>query len=138
MQIAKDGTVFSYGNSFYTGALPSSSPLKKRDFKDAVTAVSGASSILDLGVSADGATAEATDRIETYTIKGTSGAVSDPEARLVYFVQSDGTLALTWRVETDVSSDWLLSYVNAETTDQIHGVVNYVSQAVDIDATYLV
>lgn len=118
--------------------MPSSSPLKKRDFKDAVTALSGASSVLDLGVSADGATAEATDRIETYSIKGTSGAVSDPEARLVYFVTSDGTLALTWRVETDVSSDWLLSYVNAETTDQVHGVVNYVSQAVDIDATYLV
>lgn len=118
--------------------MPSSSPLKKRDFKDAVTALSGASSILDLGVSADGATAEATDRIETYSIKGTSGAVSDPEARLVYYVQSDGTLALTWRVETDVSSDWLLSYVNAETTDQVHSVINYVSQAVDIDATYLV
>lgn len=118
--------------------MPSSSPLKKRDFKDAVTALSGASSILDLGVSSDGAAAEATDRIETYKITGTSGAVSDPEARLVYYVKNDGTLALTWRVETDVSSDWLLSYVNADTTEEVHGVINYVSQAVDVDATYLV
>lgn len=118
--------------------MPETSPLRKRDFKDSVTALNGASSILELGVSADGATAEATDRIETYTIKGTSGAQSDPEARLVYFVKADGTLALTWRVETDVSSDWLLSYVNAETTSEVHGVVNYVSQAVDVDATFLV
>lgn len=112
--------------------------MKKRDFKDSVTALSGASSILDLGVSADGASAQATDRIETYTITGTSGAESDPEARLVYFVKDDGTLALTWRVETDISSDWLLSYVNAETTSEVHGVVNYVSQAVNVDASYLV
>lgn len=130
--------MFSHGNSFYTGAIPETSPLRKRDFKDSVTALSGASSILQLDVSADNATAEATDRIETYTIKGTSGVVKDPEARLVYFVRDDGTLVLTWRVETDISSDWLLSYVNAETTSEVLGVVNYVSNAVDVDATYLV
>lgn len=56
----------------------------------------------------------------------------------MYFVKEDGTLSLTWRVETDISSDWLLSYVNAETTAEVHGVVNYVSQAVDVDATFLV
>lgn len=110
----------------------------KRDYQDAVTALEGASSVLDLGVSSSGATVEATDRIETYTIKGTSGAVSDPEARLVYFVKDDGTLALTWRVETDISSDWLLSYVDAETSEQVHAVVNYVAQAVNVNANYLV
>lgn len=134
-QIAKDGTVFSHGNSFYTGTLPETSPLKKRDFQDSLTALSGASSILQLDVSSDDASVEATDRIETYTIKGTSGAQSDPEARLVYFVKDDGTLELTWRVETDIGNDWLLSYVNAETTSEVYGVVNYVA---DIDASYLV
>lgn len=135
VNIAKDGSVFSHGNSFYTGALPETSPLKKRGFKDSVTALTGVSSTLQLGVSADGAVAAATDRIETYTITGTTGAKSDPEARLVYFVTDDGTLALSWRVETDLGNDWLLSYVDAEDSSKVHGVVNYVA---NVDASYLV
>lgn len=135
VNIARDGSVFSHGNSFYTGAVPEASPLKKRDFQDSIAALNGANSILQLGVTADTAAVEATDRIETYTITGTSGVQSDPEARLVYFVQADGTLALTWRVETDIGNDWLLTYVNAETSTQIHGVVNYVA---DVDASFLV
>lgn len=135
VNIARDGTVFSHGNSFFNGTVPSTSPLRKRDFKDSLTALTGANSILQLGVSADGAAVEATDRIETYTITGTSGAASDPEARLVYLVTADGTLALTWRVETDIGNDWLLTYVNAETTSEVYGVVNYVA---DVDASYLV
>lgn len=109
--------------------------MKKRDFKDSLTALSAASSILQLDVTSASASVEATDRIETYTITGTTGVVSDPEARLVYFVKDDGTLALSWRVETDMGNDWLLSYVNAETTSEVYGVVNYVA---DVDASYLV
>lgn len=122
--------------------------MKKRDFKDPVAALSAANSILQLDVKTEGATAEAKDGVETYNIAGTSGAQSDPEARLLYFVKDDGTLALTWRVETDISSDWLLSYVDAVTTEKVYGVVNYVAQAhsheklvpkqADISATYLV
>ncbi|KAL1875472.1 hypothetical protein Daus18300_003211 [Diaporthe australafricana] len=148
VNIAKDGSVFSHGTSFYTGALPETSPLKKRDFKDPVAALSAANSILQLDVTTEGASVEAKDGVETYNIAGTSGAQSDPEARLVYFVKDDDTLALTWRVETDISSDWLLSYVDAVTTDKVYGVVNYVAQAhshgelvpkqADISATYLV
>lgn len=63
--------------------------------------------MLELPVVADAATAVALERIETYTLKGTSGAVSDPEARLVYFVKDDGTLTLTWRVESDIMDNWL-------------------------------
>ncbi|KAG8160668.1 hypothetical protein KVR01_008932 [Diaporthe batatas] len=146
VNIAKDGSIFSHGNSFYTGALPESSPLMKRGFKDPVAALNAANSILQLDVKADGATAEAKDGVETYNIVGTTGAQSDPEARLLYFVKDDGTLALTWRIETDISSDWLLSYVDAETAEKVHGVVNYVARAheklvpkqADISATYLV
>lgn len=137
-KVAKDGSIFSYGNSFYTGEVPDSSPLTKREHQDSITALNAASSVLQLGLTTEGASAAATDQTETYTITGTSGAVSDPEARLVYFVKGDGTLALTWRVETDISSDWLLSYVDADTPTDIHGVVNYVSSAVAVDASYLV
>jgi extracellular elastinolytic metalloproteinase len=61
-------------------------------------------------------------------LKQTSGAVSDPEARLVYFQKADGSLVLSWRVETDISENWLLTYVDANNGKDIHGVVDYVSE----------
>lgn len=47
----------------------------------------------------------------------------------MYLVKADGTLALTWRVETDVLDNWLLSYVDAKTNQEIHGVVDWVQDA---------
>lgn len=131
-QIGPDGSVFSYGNSFFTGDIPTESPLKKRDFSDPSQALTGATKILQLPVTGE-SSAEAIDGTETYVLKGTSGAMKDPEARLVYFVKPDGTLALTWRVETDILDNWLLSYVDANTNEEVHGVVDYVAEA-----TYLV
>lgn len=131
-QIAQDGTVFSYGNSFYTGSIPAN-PLTKRDFSDPVDALKAAKSTLQLPIEAEKASAEPTEGKETFTLKGTSGAVKDPEAKLIYLVKADGSLALTWRVETDILSNWLLTYVDAATNEQIHGVVDY-----SADATYQV
>ena len=78
---------------------------------------------------ADGVSAEATKHPHKYIFRGTSGAVSDPKARLVYLLKPDGTLNLAWRVETDVEDNWLLSYVDAKTAEEVHGVVDYVSDA---------
>ncbi|KAI0968120.1 extracellular elastinolytic metallo proteinase [Xylaria arbuscula] len=128
VNIGSDGTIFSYGNSFYQGEIPADSPLRKRDFSEATQALEKATSILDIPVEGK-ATAEATGETETFTLKGTSGAQKDPEARLMYFVKSDGELALTWRVETDVLDNWLLSYVDAKTNEEIHGVVDWVQDA---------
>ncbi|KAI1333638.1 Fungalysin metallopeptidase-domain-containing protein [Xylariaceae sp. FL0016] len=130
VNIARDGSVFSYGNSFFKGAIPEESPLSKRGFSDATQALAGATNILQLPVTGE-ATAEPTEGTEIYKLTGTSGAQKDPEARLVYFVKSDGELALTWRVETDILDNWLLSYVDAATSEAVHGVIDYVS-----DATY--
>tara|TARA_R110002060_G_scaffold43030_1_gene54532 strand:- start:191 stop:346 length:156 start_codon:yes stop_codon:yes gene_type:complete len=47
----------------------------------------------------------------------------------VYFQNADSTLTLTWRVETDINDNWLLSYVDAVTGSEILGVVDYVSDA---------
>ncbi|KAK1574740.1 fungalysin metallopeptidase [Colletotrichum navitas] len=127
VNIGKDGKVFSYGNNFFKGEVPEASPLKKRDFKDPVSALKGAKDVLQLPVEAASASAEPKEGTEVYSIKGTSGAVSDPEARLVYFVKADGSLALSWRVETDITENWLLTYVDAETGTDVHGVVDYVS-----------
>ncbi|KAI0026229.1 Fungalysin metallopeptidase-domain-containing protein [Xylariomycetidae sp. FL0641] len=128
VNIAADGSVFSYGNSFFTGAVPAQSPQQKRAHSEPARALTGATKVLQLPVTGE-ATAEATDRVETYTLKGTAGAQKDPEARLVYFVKADGTLALTWRVETDVLDNWLLSYVDAEASETVHGVVDWVAEA---------
>ncbi|KAI1644584.1 Fungalysin metallopeptidase-domain-containing protein [Daldinia loculata] len=132
VNIGADGNVFSYGNSFFTGSIPEESPLQKREFSDPTQALSGATKLLELPVTGD-ASAEATDGTETFVLKGTSGAMKDPEARLVYFAKPDGNLALTWRIETDILDNWLLSYVDANTNEEVHGVVDYVA-----DATYLV
>lgn len=96
-------------------------------------ALGGASKTLVLGVS-DASSAEPLEAPETYVLKGTTGAVKDPEAKLMYLVKPDGGLALTWRVETDLDDMWLLTYVDATSNEQVHGVVNYVSDATD--ATY--
>ncbi|KAI1102688.1 elastinolytic metallo proteinase Mep [Jackrogersella minutella] len=132
VNIGSDGGVFSYGNSFFTGAIPEESPLKKRAFSEPTQALSGATKVLELPVTGE-ASAEAAEGTEIYTLKGTSGAMKDPEARLVYFVKPDGSLALTWRVETDILDNWLLTYVDANTNEEVHGVVDYVAEA-----TYLV
>ncbi|RYP55110.1 hypothetical protein DL768_000229 [Monosporascus sp. mg162] len=128
VNIAADGSVFSYGHSFYTGRIPAENPLVKRAFSDPTQALEGATRVLELPVTGE-ATAEPLGGIETYSLKGTSGAQEDPEARLVYFAKPDGTLALTWRVETDVLDDWLLTYIDASSNEEIHGVVNYVAEA---------
>lgn len=125
-QIGRDGKVFSFGNNFFTGEIPTTNPLRKRDFKDPVEALQGAASMLQLPVEAAGASAVATG-IEVYSLKGTSGAVRDPEAKLMYLVKPDGSLALTWRVETDIMENWLLTYVDAVTSQEVYGVIDYVA-----------
>jgi extracellular elastinolytic metalloproteinase len=95
-----------------------------------VDALKAATDILQLPVKAQQASAEVADGKETFTLKNTSGAVKDPEAKLMYLVKADGSLALTWRVETDIMSNWLLTYVDAASNAEIHGVVDYSADAV--------
>ncbi|KAJ4299673.1 hypothetical protein N0V90_004919 [Kalmusia sp. IMI 367209] len=127
VNIARNGEVFSFGNSFFKGETPSAR--RKRDTVEPITALKSAVRKLQLPVSADKAEAEETES-NVYTIKQTTGTVSEPEARLVY-VQTGDSLALSWRVETDVDVDWLLTYVDAEDSEKIHHVVDY-----GADATY--
>ena len=128
VNIGRDGEVFSFGNSFYKGDAPSA--LRKRDAVEPVNALKTAVNTLQLPVNADKATAESKGD-DAFTFKETSGAVSEPSARLVYVQTAQGNLALAWRIETDVNTNWLLTYVDAENGEQIHHVVDYAA-----DATY--
>ncbi|KAJ4352141.1 uncharacterized protein N0V89_007488 [Didymosphaeria variabile] len=127
VNVDRDGKVFSFGNSFYQGKIPSA--LRRRDTVEPTEALKTAVRTLQLPASADKAKAEETES-NVYTMKDTTGTVSDPEARLVYVQTGDG-LALSWRVETDVDVNWLLTYVDAEDGERIHHVVDY-----GADATY--
>ncbi|KAF2737745.1 extracellular metallo proteinase mep [Polyplosphaeria fusca] len=128
VNIGRNGEVFSFGNSFYKKQVSS---LRKRENVDAVTALKGAVNALQLPVKAEQASAEAKDGNEVYAIKKTSGAAKEPEARLVYLQTPGGDLTLTWRIETDILSNWLLTYMDAATGEEIHAVVDY-----SADATY--
>jgi extracellular elastinolytic metalloproteinase len=102
-------------------------PLLKREEVDPVLALKGASETLQLAVEADGASATK-DEDQKYTITGSKGTLSDPKANLVYF-QKGNELVLSWRVETDIGENWLLSYVDATSPEKVLGVVDYVNEA---------
>ncbi|KAF5724010.1 prepro-neutral protease [Fusarium mundagurra] len=126
VNIGAGGEVFSYGNSFYDGKIPG--PLTKRHGTDPVDALKDTVDVLSLPVEAGKAKAEKKSK-NHYTFAGTSGTVRKPEAKLVYLVIENKELKLTWRVETDVLENWLLTYVNAAKTDEVLGVVDYVNEA---------
>jgi hypothetical protein len=48
LQIAEDGSVFSYRNSFFLGTIPTENPLVKRDQVGPVAALKGVSNVLGL------------------------------------------------------------------------------------------
>lgn len=125
--------VFSFGNSFYKGDIPAAPSKSRRDAMEPADALKAAINVLSLPIAADSAKSEAKDGKDVFAIKDTSGTVSEPEARLVYVQTSEGKLALAWRIETDILSNWLLTYVDAKDGKQIHGVVDY-----SADATYKV
>lgn len=45
------------------------------------------------------------------------------------YLQQDGQLKLTYRVETDILSNWLLTYVDANTKEEVHAVVDWAADA---------
>jgi extracellular elastinolytic metalloproteinase len=126
--VAKNGSVFSYGSSFYSGAIPAPQNLAKRSSNEPVNALNGVNGVLGLSIYSEGATVESKGS-EKYIIKGTQGANQDPKAQLVYIQTPKNELVLTWRVETDLKNNWFVSYANAGNTKDIVGVVDYTSHA---------
>ncbi|EKD16128.1 uncharacterized protein L3040_007782 [Drepanopeziza brunnea f. sp. 'multigermtubi'] len=131
VNVGKDGRVFSFGDSFYDGELPAVSPIVKRDQVEPTAALKGAAAVLDLPIKASEAVAipHPEQTLQYYLIQGAEGTVSEPKAKLVYFQDADNNLTLSWRVETDITNDWLLTYVNAVNAQHILGVVDYVTDS---------
>ncbi|GAW15807.1 hypothetical protein ANO14919_052290 [Xylariales sp. No.14919] len=134
VNIGPDGNILSYGHSFFTGELPKDNPLFKRTFTSPLKALSGAVEALGLPMSmaTDSITVEPLEGLQAFVVKGTSGAIRDPTARLSYLVK-DGQLALAWKVETNMGTSWLHSYMDAIDGSEIYGLVDWV-----VSATYKV
>ncbi|KAI6712330.1 extracellular elastinolytic metalloproteinase [Diplocarpon mali] len=128
INVDKNGAILSYGSSFYTGEVPAENPMAKRSDFNPLDALRGALTTLKLSISAFNAAAEAEIERAKYIIKGCTGIVSDPRAHLVY-IHVGASIRLSWRVETDVGNNWLLSYVDAANPEMVHAVVDYVSDA---------
>lgn len=66
---------------------------------------------------------------ETYAVKNITSAERDPEAKLVYLIKSDGELALTWKVQTDVQGSSFSSYVDVDAeTAEVIAVLDHVDR----------
>ncbi|EGX96894.1 elastinolytic metalloproteinase Mep [Cordyceps militaris CM01] len=128
VNVGSDGKIFSFGNNFFAGKLPQGDPGKKPNHINPVEALKGVAQKLGLPIDAGRATAENKED-NVFVIKSTSGTQSDPEAKLVYFSDGKGGLTLSWRVETDLKDNWLLTYVDAKEPTKVHGVVDYVADA---------
>ncbi|PVI02155.1 extracellular elastinolytic metallo proteinase precursor [Periconia macrospinosa] len=128
VNIARSGEVFSFGNSFFKGEIPPLS--KKRASVEPAEALKSAVNTLNLPISAESATAKPSGD-NSFKIEQTTGTVSEPEAHLVYVVTAEGKLALSWKVMTDIDTDYLSTYIDAADSKVVHHVVNYAN-----DATY--
>ena len=60
------------------------------------------------------AEAELVGERNNYALRNIKSTRRDPTAKAVYLVKSDGQLALTWKVDTDVENTSFSSYVDAD------------------------
>lgn len=63
-----------------------------------------------------------------FTVEGLSGVESAPQGHLVYYRSGD-SLVPAWRVETDISDAWLTSYIQADGSNNVIAVTDYVADA---------
>lgn len=95
-----------------------------------LAAFESAVKLLDLPIrDIAGAVAEKVDGpSESYNIKQAEGFMASPTAKLVY-VTRDSSIVLAWRIETDLGSNWLISYVDAASGNEITGVIDNTNTA---------
>lgn len=63
-----------------------------------------------------------------FTVEGLSNVESAPQGQLVYY-RAGESLVPAWRVETDVGDAWLTSYIQADGSNDVIAVTDYVADA---------
>ncbi|KAK2616393.1 hypothetical protein QQS21_000634 [Conoideocrella luteorostrata] len=133
VNVRSDGTIISYGHSFIKHPVNVENPLVKRRFSDPHEALKGAIEVLGLPAHLAQTTPTPVSGSErSFSFSSTHHNQSKPQAHLLYYALPNGTLALTWRLETDLGDRWLQSYVDAVSSKEVHAVVNYVAHATDV------
>ncbi|KAF6816061.1 elastinolytic metalloproteinase mep [Colletotrichum sojae] len=129
VNVLKDGTILSFGSSFVQEAAESSVSVKRADLSTTpLAAFQRAVELLDLPIEGTAtASADPTDG-EIYAIKGVKGTVAEPLAKLAY-VQVDGFVTLAWRIETETETNWLHTYIDAATGQEVTGVIDFTNTA---------
>jgi extracellular elastinolytic metalloproteinase len=90
--------------------------------------VSGVASTLGLPIDpAEGQIVE--ESAAAFTVEGLSSVESAPQGQLVYYRDGENRLVPAWRLETDVTDNWLTTYIQADGSNDILAVTDYVADA---------
>ncbi|GAO49554.1 hypothetical protein G7K_3703-t1 [Saitoella complicata NRRL Y-17804] len=155
LNIMGDGTILSYGSSFYTGAKPQGAGrglmgsvqkffgLEEDKVVSPTTALHGLMSHLRLPLTASNdititPTSTFSGSEPIFHLENVPGALKPAKAHRAYYqtaVQNPRTgvwesgLKLVWAVEVDLGDHWVSSAVDAVTGKEVLGVVDWVSDA---------
>ncbi|KAF2225331.1 metalloprotease/fungalysin metallopeptidase, partial [Elsinoe ampelina] len=128
VNIARDGTVFSFGSSVYTGEVPSEAPNVDSLIRPG-QALERVRSTFDLpgGLSNVPLNPDGAGRFKA----GEPAGLEQPsKIELVYYRPTPDTVVPAWRVETDTGDAWLTSYIQADgDVDNILSVSDYTSHS---------
>ncbi|KAI5778556.1 Fungalysin metallopeptidase-domain-containing protein [Geopyxis carbonaria] len=134
VNLKKDGTVLSSGSSLVKGKIEVPTISKRAELVNPLDALKGAVKVQGYKIDTAEATAipenTLTGNAQSYVFEGVKGVEGSPKADLVYYATDDG-VKLTWRLETDLDDNFMITYVNAQKSDDVVGALDYVA-----DATY--
>ncbi|USW55120.1 Putative peptidase M36, fungalysin, FTP domain, peptidase M4/M1, CTD superfamily [Septoria linicola] len=129
VNVRSDGTIFSYGDSFYIGPTPDAAPapavvIEPQPVLETVV------DTLALPIEPAAADIVVEETARSFTVQGLGDAVEARSAgQLVYYRTPEGSLVSAWRLETDVGESWLTTYVDAENDNNVLAVTDYVADA---------
>ncbi|KAF2165924.1 hypothetical protein M409DRAFT_66876 [Zasmidium cellare ATCC 36951] len=125
VNVKPDGSIFSYGDSLYTGPLPDAAPAAAA-LINPEPALETVADVLALPI-----TPSEGDYVEesqtSFTVQGLSNVVAPPAGQLVYYRTPEGSLAPAWRIETDLDDHWLTTYLQAEGGSEVLAVTDYIA-----------
>ncbi|KAK4627330.1 Extracellular metalloproteinase MEP [Fulvia fulva] len=128
VNVRPDGTIFSYGSSFYTGPLPEAAPAPE-EVAEPQPVLETVVDVLALPIQPAEADILVEETARSFTVQGLNNVESPPEGQLVYYGNAEGNLISAWRLETDVSENWLTTYVDATNENNILAVTDYVAES---------
>ncbi|OWP02551.1 extracellular elastinolytic metalloproteinase precursor [Marssonina coronariae] len=134
VHIGRDGTLFSYSESFY----PLEKPIFRYGTVEPIEPLQALRAVIkkhDFGIGLERASAVSNEPsgVRSFTIEGTSGTKSAPKASLVYLKRKNKKgvveLELSWKLEIHTNLNWLLIYIDASYGVELIGITDYISHA---------